>query len=361
MRSLFLFVLIVVLPTVVAVIYFGMFAADVYVSASRFVVRSSQEGGNISPLGLLLKGSALSRSADDDFVVREFILSRDAMAQLNKQMDIAGMFADRNVDRFSRFGGISSDRSFEALYKYYQKHVNVEIDSESPVVTLETRAFSAQDSYLMNEVLLNMSEDLVNQLNERARKDLIGFALREVGEAEQRNAEASLALGTFRTTEGVIDPEKESTIPLQQVSRLQDDLTATKIKISQLEIIAPQNPQLPILRSREKSLESEIETVRSEVTGSQGSLASKTADYQRLVLRREFTDKMLASALSALDVARNEARRKSVYLERIAQPSVPDEAIEPKRVHLIIATFLVGLVVWGIVSMLVAGIREHQD
>ena len=58
---------------------------------------------------------------------------------------------------------------------------------------------------------------------------------------------------------------------------------------------------------------------------------------------------------------RAEAQRQQVYLERIAQPSLPDVAQEPRRMRSILSTFLLGLMAWGILSMLVAGVREHQD
>ena len=44
-----LFLLIVMLPTFVATIYYGLIAADVYISESRFVVRSP-ERQTASPL-----------------------------------------------------------------------------------------------------------------------------------------------------------------------------------------------------------------------------------------------------------------------------------------------------------------------
>ena len=70
---------------------------------------------------------------------------------------------------------------------------------------------------------------------------------------------------------------------------------------------------------------------------------------------------MLASAMSTLEQARNEAQRQQLYLERIAQPSKPDEAMEPRRLRGVAAVFVLGLVAWGILTMLIAGIKEHQD
>jgi capsular polysaccharide transport system permease protein len=40
---------------------------------------------------------------------------------------------------------------------------------------------------------------------------------------------------------------------------------------------------------------------------------------------------------------------------------LPDVAQEPRRLRSVAATFILGLVAWGILSMLLAGVREHQD
>ena len=62
----------------------------------------------------------------------------------------------------------------------------------------------------------------------------------------------------------------------------------------------------------------------------------------------------------SLQDARNEAQRKQAYVERIVQPNVPDDALEPRRIKGVLATLVIGLVAWGVLSMLLAGVREHQ-
>ena len=90
-------------------------------------------------------------------------------------------------------------------------------------------------------------------------------------------------------------------------------------------------------------------------------MAKKAAQYQRLALDREFADKQLASTLASLEIARNDAQRKQLYLERIVQPNLPDKAMQPKRLRAIITAFVLGMIVWGVLAMLIAGVREHQD
>jgi capsular polysaccharide transport system permease protein len=79
-----------------------------------------------------------------------------------------------------------------------------------------------------------------------------------------------------------------------------------------------------------------------------------------LALDRAYADKQLAGALTALDAARSEAQRKQLYLERVVQPNLPDVAIEPKRLRSVVVIFVLGLVAWGILTLLVASVREHM-
>lgn len=356
-----LLLLTVVLPTGLAAFYYGVLASDVYTSESRFVVRSP-ERSIASPLGALFKGSGFSRSQDDSYTVQDFMLSRDALKKIDEQQGIGKAFASATVDRLSRFAGLDGDNSFEALHLYYKKKIDIQLDSLSSISTLTVRAFTPEDAHRINEQLLQMSEALVNQLNERGRKDMIQYAAAEVAEAASRAKITSLALAQYRNDKGVIDPEKQAAIPLQQIAKLQDEVIATKFQILQLEKVAKDNAQLPVLRQRAQLLVGEIQAATAQVVGGgDRSLASKATEYQRLALEKEFADKMLASTMVALEQARSEAQRKQLYLERIVQPSKPDAALEPRRVRAILTVFLLGLVAMGILSMLITGIKEHQD
>ena len=353
-----LFLLIVMLPTFVATIYYGLIAADVYISESRFVVRSP-ERQTASPLGVLLKGTGFSRSLDDSYTIQDYMLSRDALLVLDQKYDFRTSYG--GGDLLSSFPGLDWDDSFENMHRYYQKVVNIQFDSVTAIGALSVRSFSAEDAYKINTYLLDKAEQLVNQLNERARQDLINFAEKEVGKAEDNAKKAALALAAYRNQKGVIDPERQTAIPLQQIAKLQDELIATKGMLLQLQMNTKENPQVPMLQKRIKLLQDEIESESQKITGGSKSLASKAAEFQRLALDKEFADKQLASTMMSLEQARNEAQRQQLYLERIAQPNLPDSALEPRRLRAIAAVFILGLIAWGVLTMLIAGIKEHQD
>ena len=355
-----LFLLSVVLPTALAVIYFGLITSDVYISESRFVVRSPKQQ-TPTGLGALLQGAGFSRSEDDTHSVHDFILSRDALQKLNDKLKLDKSFSDPQIDLFSRFASFGVDENFEGLHKYYLKRVAIDTDTTSAISVLKVKVYNAEDAYKINTMLLEMSEGLINQLNERGRQDMIRFATSEVDTAEKKAKAAALALSGYRNDKAVFDPERQSAIQLQLVSKIQDELIATKTQLDQVRTFTPDNPQIPSLQKRASSLQAEMDSQMAKVAGGSASLTNKAADYERLALDRTFADKQLGAALASLEQARNDAQRKQLYLERIVQPNKPDVAVEPRRMRAIFATFVLGLISWGILTILVAGVREHKD
>jgi capsular polysaccharide transport system permease protein len=355
-----IFVATVLVPTLLAAVYYGAVASDVYVSESRFVVRSPQRQSQTG-LGAILSGTGLTRSQDDAYSVHDYIRSRDALRELDTKLGLAGIFSDSRIDRLNRFPRPTDpDPSFEGLHRHYLRHVGVEHDTLSSISVLRVRAYSAQDALAINDQLLQLGERLVNNLNTRSRQDLIQVAEREVATAEERAKAAAVALAGFRADRQIFDPDRQSTLQLSVVNRLQEELMATEAQLATLRRVSPNNPQVTLVADRVEALRAQISQERARLTGG-GSLASKAPAYDRLVLEKNFADRQLASALTSLESARSEATRKQLYLERLVLPNLPDAAIEPRRTRAVVTVFVLGLVAWGIVSFVLISVREHAD
>jgi len=356
-----LFLYTVAIPTALSILYFGLIASDIYISESRYIVRSSEQQSS-SALGLVLKDTGLSRAQDDSYSVENFILSRDALRALDEQLHLKAAFSAPSVDFIKRFASLGRNDGLEEFVLYYQNMVDVQIESDSSITTLTTRAYTADMARTINARLLDLAENLVNRLNERANRDMIRYAAGEVAQAEAKARETSSALAQYRNQNGVIDPEHQSSIPLERIGKLEDQRIATKAQLEVLEQFARDNPQLPVLRQQAKLLDQQIAAETSSVAGTGGrSLAGKAAEYEHLALDKAIADKMLESAMGTLALARDEALRQQLYLERIVQPGLPDRAMEPRRLRNISATLLLGLIVWGVLSLTVAAVKEHRD
>jgi capsule polysaccharide export protein KpsE/RkpR len=293
------FSIIVVIPTTLALLYFGLFASNIYVTESTFVLHSVSQPSSSGGIGSFLKSSGISglNPADENLAaVTAFITSRDAMKELDEKLDLKKQWSRWWIDPIQRFSPFSFSKRYEYLYPYYKKHVTAEMEKESNLCTLTVRGFSAEQSLNINELLLQGAERLVNRLNERARQNMIDYAMREVEAAQKMVKEAS------------------------------DKMTDQA----------------------------------SKVAYESGPLAMKDAQYQQLVLDREFAKEQLASAMSSLQAARNQAIRQDLYLEVVSKPNLPDVAMEPKRLHDILSVLAVTLLLWGGWTLFIAGVKEHQ-
>jgi capsular polysaccharide transport system permease protein len=361
-RRHMLFVLIVILPTIGAAIYFELIASDVYISESRFLVRSPQKPVSAGLVGQLLQSSGVSHSQDDAYSVRDYILSRDALKELDDKLGLRKGFSNRNIDFIDRFPGILGwGGSFEQFYRYYGKHVSVDYDPVSSISVLTVNAYSAEDAYNINSLLIDISERLVNTLNDRSRRDLISFADNEVKLASDKAKDASLALLSYRSSQSVFEPDKQAALQLEGVAKIQEELVSTEAELAQIKKLSPDNPQIRSLSSRADSLRAAISSEASKVTSARGSFSARAPNFERLALDVEFADKQLGIALAGLESARSEAQQKQLYLERLVQPNRPDKAMSPRRPRSVFTIFLFSLIAWGVASLLVASVREHAD
>jgi capsular polysaccharide transport system permease protein len=355
-----MFLVFVFLPTLGAILYFGFFASDVYISESKFVVKSS-ERPSVPGLGSILSGGGFSTANEEIHGAQTFATSRDALRAVNKNGEFRKAYTRPAISVFDRFDPLGLSPSFESLFKYFTGKVGLSVDSSTSISTLIVKAYTPTDALRFNEELLELSEAKVNELNTRGRADLVRFAQVDVDLAQQRARQAAVSLAAFRNRSRVVDPDKQAAVQMQMISKLQDELIATRTQLLQVEQFAPDNPQVPVLRTKIGTLTRQIGAETSHMAGGSGSLATSAPEYQRLQVESQVADKQLASALASLEDARNDARRKQVYVERVVQPNLPDAPLEPRRIRSIIATFILGMIAWGVVTMLFAGVREHRD
>ncbi|WP_121118323.1 hypothetical protein [Croceibacterium ferulae] len=356
-----LFAVCVIIPVFLSIVYFGFLATDVYISESRFVVRSPEKPSS-GGLGLMLASSgAFSAASEESNAAQAFLESRDALRAVDQGGQFRAAFERPHIWFAERVSALEEGDTFEDLYKYYLKHVKLESDATTSIATLSVRAYTPQDAHRINEQLLRMTEQTVNRMNQRGRADMIRFAEVEVNDAKEQAREAAQALAAYRNREGVVDPELEATAKLEMISKLQDEVITTRAQLAQLREFTPRNPQIPVLANRSRTLDEEIRRQMGSLAGGSNSLAQSSVEFQRLFLENEFAGQQLAVTLASFQEARNEARRQQVYVQRISEPNLPDDPLEPRRTRGVLATLVLGLVAWGIASMLVAGIKEHAQ
>ena len=352
--------LFVGIPTLLTAIYYGFIASPVYVSQSSFVIKSpSQKSLPTLSLANLVQTSGLSTGQEQTKEVLQYIRSRDALKDLQAQTNLKEKYSSRGADLLSRFPPVFREPSFENLYRYYGSMVGAEVDPENGIAGLEVRAFTSQDAYDINQRLLNLSEQLVNRLNERAEGKAVAEAQRRVNQAEARVSNARVALSAYRNQQALFDPNKQAAGVLDISNKLVSEQAALQAQLDLMHRVAPRNPSIPAIQNRIVAINREIAMQTGRAVGTPSGIASKVSTFDKLSVEQEFATQMLTAANAALEQARSDAQKQQFYLERVVEPNKPDVATLPHGFKNILIIFAASLCLYFIGWMIVVGILEH--
>ncbi len=355
------FVLVVIVPTLLAALYYGFVASDVYISESRFVIKSpGQKRTQSSTLASLIQTTGLSTGQEQTNEVLGYVHSRDALKALVRDVAFKSKFASDQIDFASRYPKPLQDDSFEGLYKYYGKMVEGRLDSDSGLAVIKVKAFRPEDAYQINRRLLDLSESLVNRLNGRAQNKGIAEAQKQVELATTRALNARVALSRFRNSQQIIDPSQQAVGVLDISNGLVAQRAALMAQLDQIQRVAPNNPSIPALQNRVSAISVQIASQESRVVGTSDGIASKLGGYENLAVEQEFATQNLNVAQAALVQARAEAQQQQFYLERVVDPNLPDSPLLPSRFINVLTVAAAALCLYFIGWMLLVGILEHS-
>lgn len=355
------FITFVIVPTMVAAVYYAFIAAPIYVSTAQFIVKNSSQGSS-SSMGQFLQSVGVTVSANDAYSVGAYITSRDVLAELEKNADIRAIYNRPGADLITRFPNFLElyRPAFEYLYWHYLNWIEVDFDSTTYITTVYAYAFRPEDAHLVATQLLDLSERAVNLLNERVKNGMLRAIKDEVDHMRKRSEIIQAQITDFRNSQLILDPNQASAAATTLRSALESALVPARALLGQLQQTAPKSPQILALQMRIKSLEDQVSDQEHKDAGGVNSLAPKLSQYDALLLQQQFAQQMLHAAVAALGTAEVNVQQQLLYVARIAVPRVPDWPQYPYRFLYTMLVFVTALLIYGIARILGSIVREHM-
>ena len=358
------FIPFVLVPIVLATIYYVYYASDRYAVEFKFAIRSPNSSMPSDLLGLVAGASSSGSTVVDSYIVSDFIKSRGLIDKLEKRIDLRAMYARKDADFLMRFDGSPFKEDF---VKYMQNMISVYYDSSSQIMTVEVQAFTPEDAKSVADEILYLSGQLVNEISARARQDTVRAAQNEVKRTEQLLRDHRETVAKFREKEQEIDPTKSVEAQVVLLGRLTGKLTDAKTRLASLrEFLSKDAPAVKILESQIKSLEAQVTSQKANMGGGASdqpagkqTLTAQVGAYEKLSVDLEFFQRAYLSSLVSLESARLEADRQQRYLASFVVPTLPERALYPERALNIGLVVALALMSWGIAVMLVFIVREH--
>jgi capsular polysaccharide transport system permease protein len=297
----------------------------------------------------------------DSYVVVQYLASRAIVDDLSRTLDLREMFAHPEADWLAR---LDLPVSIEEMVRYWKGQVDAFFDATNGTIVVRTRAFTPKDALKLAEGILAASERLVNDLSARTRRDTLRDAEDEVGRAERRLQSALARLREFRDKEGIIDPRKTADATVALAGRVRDELVRADTELSTLkQYMRDDAPSIRILEARIRSLEAQRRSVESEVTDTEKTrseaLSRVMGSYEQLESERTFAESAYQQALQSLDRSRMNADRQQIYIASFVQPTLPEEALYPRRLRSVAVVLLIAFSAWAIGGSVFQSVRDH--
>ena len=354
------FAALVVAPTLVAAVYYGLIATSQFVSHTEYIVRGVDEH-RASGVAALLSTFGVSRAADEISAIESFLKSREVLQKINARLDLRAVYGVPSADWLSRFPRFWERSSFEALYAYTRAFVAVNKDGATGVTSLDVAAFDAPSAKAIAEAMLASADDMANSLNARAQADMVDSSKEELGEAREDVVKSQSDITAFRNSALLVDPLAFAGAMLTDIGALSLDRARTQAQIAESERLSPNAPALDSLKASAEALDRRVEEERGKLAGDNSALAGKVANYERLTLLLDLAQKRYGAALASLQNAETEAQRKRIYIEKIVSPNLPDEPTRPERFRAIVSVSVVGFLAFSILWILSVGSKDHAQ
>jgi capsular polysaccharide transport system permease protein len=368
-RRLLVHLICISLPVLVALLYLCFNAADRYDVQSDFTVQpllqpsaSALAARDASHLMNLAQNAA--PGAYDAYMVVDYLQSPDALMLLEKKIGFLGRYRGKTRDIFFRaepwrllirqwFTGAPLAIPFEDRLDYFNAMVTLRYSITENIVTLEVQAFTPEDAQLIAATLLDMGEDFINRSNDRVLRDLVHGAETQVASDGRRLNHDHFKMKEWRGGNSDLDPDQLTAMVTQVLQGLENSLVTARTS----QMLAGASVDSSVRGAaalRVKTIAAQIAQEQRQLAVMEQSYASKFYEYDRLKEDIAFAKSAYQNDLATLQTFRELVAQQGIYLLRIDQPHVPDEAIYPEWVLVLPLTLLGGAMAYGILRMVMA-------
>lgn len=352
----------VILPTVICGIYFGIIATPMYSSHTEFVIQQAEPGAAAGgKMGGLLSGTTFA-TTQDAIAVQGYLQSSNAMTRLDQDNNFRAEFSSPHIDPIQR---LMPDATKEDAYRLYQKHVKISYDPTEGIIKMDVIAPTPDLSVDFSKALIRYAEEQVDQLTQRLREDQMKGARDAYSDAEKKVKEAQSHLVKLQEKAKVISSDAEVQMVTAQIGKLEDQITAEKLSLAQMEANAePNRARMDPVKRRIATLEEQIASLREKMTAGNGdsedgSLANIRAELLMAEADVQTRQMILAQSLQSMETSRLEANRQVRYLSLAVTPVAPQEAAYPRAFENTLVALVIFAGLYLMISMTAAILREQ--
>ena len=347
--------------SVLAVLYWGFFASDRYISDAHVMIQKTDLVGTESlDLGGIL-GNTSSPEKPDQLLLRDYLRSVDMLKKLDKKLNLREHYSNSNVDLFSRMW--SKNESLEEFHEHYLNRVSIEYDDYAGVLVINAQAYNPKTAHAIAAMLVEEGELFMNSLARKLAVQQVEFLENELEQLTENTMDARQKVLNFQNTHGLVSPQNAAENVAGIVNKLEGELSGLQTKrAAMLSYLMPSSPNVAELNIQISAIEKQLDKEKGKLTSPNKKTLNRTIEeYQRLEMEAEFAQEIYKTALVGLEKGRFEASRTLKKMSILQEPTLPEYPLQPRRIYNSVVFIIFTIVIAGIAHLLTAIIRDHKE
>ena len=352
------FLVCVLMPLAAGIYYHTAIATPLY-EAKAVVLVSKVSGTNENQQTGLLNSLATPSNLSEAFKADAFIQSQAMIDQLETDRGLLTRWSSEAIDPIQRLWSV--DQIGLTSLMQTQRFLDSRVDVQTGLLTLEIRETDPERSVEIADLVLNLTAERLNVLNERQFGTQIARAQAAVDQAKVELISAQNALAASQSESGEVDPQLSvngvyEAIRMLEAQALELENEFNRAQIAgRAESYAAQRTQELAERTR-----AEIAERRNDlVVGTEGNQSLSTAllNHDRASLQVTIAERALENAFDNLAAATRAAGENQSLLQVIVPPSADLTPTHPKGLSSLLMIAVISLSIFAFLRLLQSGRR----
>jgi capsular polysaccharide transport system permease protein len=350
------FIIVLVLSS----IYIGFIKTSFFQSTGIITIKNLDDSSSTSGLLGLVSGQS-NDTIQDAMVLQEYLKSYEVYEKLNKDFDLSAYYNSFELDFLQRMYGFNS---YEDYIKLYNKHLNIDYDEVSNITTISFLHVEAQKAQEIVGFLINEAEYKLNQYNKNTATKQLSFIEEETNKQKEVLERSIKRLAKYQDTQNTLNPNSQASTNISILSELKGKLVENSAKLEKLSKYLTNNAFEIIDLKREISqIKSSINQVKKEQSGSgdKTTLNKSIFEFEKINSEVTLNTELYKQALLQQQSAKIDVNKENKTLQVLVNPNFAQSYSEPKRFRELLTLIIILSLLYGILSMLNAIIKDHKE
>ena len=353
LKSLFMILL------TISIIYVAFIKTSFYQSTTSITIKNLDDTSTTSSLLGLVSGQT-SNSTQDAMTLQEYLKSYEVYDKLDKKFNLSEYYNSFDIDFLQKMYPYNS---YEDFIELYNKHLNIRYDSKSNIITISFMHTKSKIAQEIVSFLISEAENKLNDYNKQTAQKQLQFIENETNKQKDLLDISIRVLEKYQNNEKTLDPNSQAQTNTVLLSELKSRLIENKAKLEKISKYLTSNAfEIVDLKREISQIENSINQLKKEQSGSDKKTLNKSIfEFEKLKAQVDLNTELYKQALLQLQSSKLEVSKDNKTLQVLVNPNLAQSYSEPRRFRELVTVILVLSLLYGILSMIGAIIKDHRE